>query len=246
MRLSRISFPNTITPEYFNEPTALFLRPSRVRGAVPCRNHRMGHRALVAYERPDELHNLHYSHWGGLNLQLKYDINDQTPFGGDVAHAEWATEIFEQSGEQEVLNGLLQRETRPRTTVDPDPEATGLTNEEIITHHLDFEYHEAFYVVTPEFDITAYRTLWFGLQHVCERISDGPKFGNGALQTVRWYDGEPVGDGPLCGRFEALKDIVGDLIDDDVLTREEAIEYMIEKLTAWCGKDQELIVRTPS
>ncbi|SNZ15285.1 hypothetical protein SAMN06269185_2448 [Natronoarchaeum philippinense] len=206
----------------------------------------MGHRALIAYERCDELYNLHYSHWGALNLQLKHDVDDETPFGGTEAHTEWAAEIFEQSCEQDALDTLLQGEERPRTTVDPDPEATGLTKEEIIAQHLDFEYHEAFYVVTTEFDITAYRTLWFGLQNVCKGVSDGPKFGNGALQTVRWYDGEPVGDGPLRGRFEALKDVVGDLIDDDVLTHEVATEYMIEKLTAWCGEEQELIVRTSS
>ncbi len=206
----------------------------------------MGHRALVAYERPDALYNLHYSHWGGLNLQLNYDVTHETPFGGNQVHAEWAAEIFKQSCEQVALDVLLQKEERPRTTVDPDPETTGLTKEEIITQHLDLEYHEAFYVVTHEFDVTAYRTLWFGLQHVCEHICNGPKFGNGALQTVRWYDGEPVGDGPLRGRFEALKDVVGDLIDDDVLAHDEATEYMIEKLTAWCGEDQELIVRTPS
>ncbi|WP_256391477.1 DUF6735 family protein [Natronoarchaeum rubrum] len=206
----------------------------------------MGHRALLAYERPEESYNIHYSHWGALNLQLKHDIDDETPFGGHDVHAEWAAEIFEQSCGQELPSGLLKSDERPRTTVYPDPEATGLTKEEIITQHLDFEYHEAFYVVTTEFDITAYRTLWFGLQHVCERINDGPKFGNGALQTVRWYDGEPVGDGPLRGRFEALKDVVGDLIDDDVLTHDEAIEYIIEKLTVWCGTEQELVVRTPS
>jgi len=206
----------------------------------------MGHRALVAYERSDRSYNHHYSHWGGLNLQLKHDVDDATPFGGDEFHAEWAAEIFEQSCEQEHLNATLKSDERPRTTVDPDPEAVGLTTEEIITQHLDFEYHEAFYVVTTEFDVTAYRTLWFGLQHVCESVSDGQKFGNGALHTVRWYDGVPVGDGTLCGRFEALKDVVGDLVDDDVLNHETAIEYMIEKLTAWCDEDQELIVRTPS
>lgn len=67
----------------------------------------MGHRALVAYERPDELYNFHYSHWGGLNLQLNYDVTHETPFGGDEAHTEWAAEIFEQSCEQEALDTLL-------------------------------------------------------------------------------------------------------------------------------------------
>jgi len=30
---------------------------------------------------------------------------------------------------------------------------------------------------------------------------------------VRWYDGEPVGDGHLQGQFAALKDVVGDMLD---------------------------------
>jgi hypothetical protein len=31
----------------------------------------MGHRALVAYERTDGQHTLHYSHWGAANLQTQ-------------------------------------------------------------------------------------------------------------------------------------------------------------------------------
>lgn len=41
----------------------------------------MGHRAFVAYERPDETYNLHYTHWGGCNLKLKYAITAESPFG---------------------------------------------------------------------------------------------------------------------------------------------------------------------
>ena len=47
----------------------------------------MGHRALIAYERPDRLYNCHYSHWGELNLRLKQDITPETPFGGDADSA---------------------------------------------------------------------------------------------------------------------------------------------------------------
>ncbi|WP_222918445.1 DUF6735 family protein [Natrinema sp. SYSU A 869] len=39
----------------------------------------MGHRALVAYQRPDRLYDLRYSHWGGETLSLADEITATTP-----------------------------------------------------------------------------------------------------------------------------------------------------------------------
>ena len=39
----------------------------------------MGHRALVAYRRPDRLYDLRYSHWGGENLSLATEIDAAAP-----------------------------------------------------------------------------------------------------------------------------------------------------------------------
>ncbi|RKD95163.1 DUF6735 family protein [Halopiger aswanensis] len=39
----------------------------------------MGHRALVAYRRPDRLYDLRYSHWGGEDLSLARGITAATP-----------------------------------------------------------------------------------------------------------------------------------------------------------------------
>ncbi|MDF9746069.1 DUF6735 family protein [Natrinema salsiterrestre] len=39
----------------------------------------MGHRALVAYGRPDRLYDLRYSHWGGEDLTLATEITAATP-----------------------------------------------------------------------------------------------------------------------------------------------------------------------
>ncbi|AFZ73285.1 DUF6735 family protein [Natronobacterium gregoryi] len=39
----------------------------------------MGHRALVAYRRPDHLYDLRYSHWGGDDLALVDEIDADTP-----------------------------------------------------------------------------------------------------------------------------------------------------------------------
>ena len=40
------------------------------------------------------------------------------------------------------------------------------------------------------FEVTAH-TLWFGFQYDSETVKEGG-VGNGALATVRWYDGEAV------------------------------------------------------
>ncbi|WP_226479678.1 DUF6735 family protein [Natrinema amylolyticum] len=39
----------------------------------------MGHRALVAYRRPDRLYDLRYSHWGGESLSFADEITAATP-----------------------------------------------------------------------------------------------------------------------------------------------------------------------
>ncbi|OVE85192.1 DUF6735 family protein [Natronolimnobius baerhuensis] len=39
----------------------------------------MGHRALVAYERPDHLYDLRYSHWGGQDDSLRDEITADAP-----------------------------------------------------------------------------------------------------------------------------------------------------------------------
>ncbi|ELZ18530.1 hypothetical protein C477_10703 [Haloterrigena salina JCM 13891] len=45
----------------------------------------MGHRALVAYRRPDQRYDLRYSHWGGEAVALGDRISAETPLGdGDV------------------------------------------------------------------------------------------------------------------------------------------------------------------
>jgi hypothetical protein len=68
--------------------------------------------------------------------------------------------------------------------------------------------------------------------------------GNGALATVRWQDGEPVGDGHLKGQFRALKDVVGDMVDKGVFTQSTARQYLTQKLGEWVGERQELLIPT--
>ena len=207
----------------------------------------MGHRALIAYERPDRLYNCHYSHWGGLNLRLKQDVTPKTPFGGDEDSGaiRGLFEALTEATTDETVTTLLEETSAPHSQVDHSPLVVGTTIETIITKHLDYLHHEAFYVVDADFEITAYRTHWFGLQYESQIIERAPTIGNGALRTVRWYDGEPVGDGFAQGEFRALKAVVGELVDDGVFSPEAAVEYISEKLDAWAGTREEILIRTP-
>jgi len=128
----------------------------------------MGHRALVAYERTDGQYTLHYSHWGAANLKLKHRITAETPFGSEDTDSKWAKQLLSELAdglEADAVDGYLADEDRPSTVVEPKPRATGLTLDEIVADHLDYLHHEAFFVVSTTFEVTAYRTLWFGLQY---------------------------------------------------------------------------------
>lgn len=137
----------------------------------------MGHRALIASERPDGLYNCHYAHWGALHLRLKHEITPRTPFGGTDVDSQWARNLFEQliEGAPDAdLEGYLSEENPPSTTVDPVPRVRELTLEVIITEQLYFLHHEAFYEMTSEFEITPYLVLWFGLTYHAESVDEAP------------------------------------------------------------------------
>lgn len=91
----------------------------------------------------------------------------------------WAKQLLAELAdglEADAVSGYLAGEDRPSTIVEPKPCATGVTLDEIVADHLDYE---AFFVVSSTFEVTAYRILWFGLQYDLETV------GNGALTTVR-------------------------------------------------------------
>jgi hypothetical protein len=158
---------------------------------VPWSDFTMGHRALVAYERTDGQYTPHYSHWGAASLKLKHRISAESPFGGDNTDSKWAKQLLAElvdGLEADAVDGHLAGEDRPSTVVEPKPRATGLTLDEIVADHLDYLHHEAFFVVSTSFEVTPYRTLWFGLQYDSETVEQGETVGNGALVTVRWYE----------------------------------------------------------
>ncbi len=143
----------------------------------------MGHRALVAYRRPDYLYDLRYSHWGGQELTLAGDLEAETPLAGG--------------------------------RVDADLLADSVALEHVLTDHLDPCVHEALYLVTPEFEVTAYRVLWL-------EWGDSRQQGRGALVAV------PPGerDAALRGWFRGIKTTLADAIEMGAFSRRAARSYL--------------------
>ena len=202
----------------------------------------MGTRALVAYERPDASYTLHYSHNGACNYRLKHRLTAETPFGGDKptpSHREHLEELLVRTDTPENSRSVDRLSLTP---VNPEPIAVAVSLNEIQSAYLDFLHHEAFYVVSQDFKVTAYRTLWLGLEYDYEAVDASATTGNGVLQSVTWADGEPAHDEYVHGQFQALKDIVGDRVDDDEFTPGEARAYIIEKLRAWSREETAVLV----
>ncbi len=143
----------------------------------------MGHRALVAYARPDGLYDLRYSHWGGDELVLVGTLTAQTPLG----------------------NGR----------VDADLLADSVALDRLLSAFLDPCVHEALYIVSQSFEVTAYRVLWL-------EWSDGREAGHGAIVEV-----EPGGrDFAVRTWFQATKTVLGDVIEMGGLSRRAARTYL--------------------
>ena len=203
----------------------------------------MGHRALVAYERPDGTYTLHRSHWGARNLRLKHAITHETPFAG-AASGPLVRDVFGALLECDTRgldDELRQQATQLDTSVDPDPVAVALTSERIRRDYLDYLHHEAFYEVDSDLDVTASRPLWFGLEYDCAAITHSPTVGHGALQTVQWFDGHPVDDG-VRRQFRGLKAVAGDLVDRGLFAPAEALDYLAEKLRSLPPAPHSLVI----
>jgi len=194
----------------------------------------MGHRALVAYERSDGSYNLHYSHWGACNLRLRNRITNETPYGG-TCPSQWARETHQALTAGEPVEAVRERyhiDGSGSTDVEPVPQTTDVSLEEILTAHLDYLMHEAFYVVDRAFEVTAYRTCWFGLQYEAESVDPRSAVGDGAVRRIRWHDNRPVGDGYAQGQFAGMKRVVGELLDRDVLDEATARRVLKQQLVA--------------
>jgi hypothetical protein len=207
----------------------------------------MGHRALVAYERLDSLYNLHYSHWGAHNLRLKHAITPETPFGMETA-VPGTRDCFEAllgAADTDAANEIVADADLQHARVNHEPRAVAVSFQTILEEYLDFLHHEAVYVVDVDFEVTAYRTHWFGLDYDSESITAEPTVGNGLLRTVRWHDGTPVDDSYTNGEFRGLKAVVGDMVDWGVFTPETARDYLYLKLRELMPDDQSVIAAKP-
>nr|WP_255665765.1 DUF6735 family protein [Haladaptatus sp. DYF46] len=126
----------------------------------------VGHRALVAYERPDGRYDRHYAHWGATDLALRHEIAAETPFADG--------------------NGK-RNPNRWTPAIDPTPRERALSFEDAAT--FDYRAYEAFYVVSLAWDVTAFLPLWFGT------TDDEPHAGvlvevdseNDAERARRWF-----------------------------------------------------------
>jgi hypothetical protein len=126
----------------------------------------MGHRALVAYERPDKTYNLHYSHWGACNLRLKRDITADTPLAGEHDGQDASTAVYEQlQMASSASSDSWDQSERPVPDVEYEPRALGVTFDEILGDQVNYLSHEALYCVSMSFEVTAYRTFWLGFSH---------------------------------------------------------------------------------
>lgn len=119
------------------------------------------------------------------------------------------TEVPE--GIESITRGLAG-EDHPSTVV--EPKHRGISLEEIVADHFDYPHHGAFFVVSPTFEVTAYQTLWFGLEYDSETVQQGETVGNDTLTPVRWHDGQTVGASTSRAGFQALKDVDGQAVSE--------------------------------
>jgi hypothetical protein len=200
----------------------------------------MGHRALLAYRRSDAdstadtgdgseestdgpssettgdtrgdppedaTYDLHRSHWGGADFALVDHLSADAPFATETHFA-----------------------------VDPDPVGTDLTLTEIAANRLDFLHHEAFYRVSPQFEVTPFHVLWFGLEGDSGAVERSETVGHGAL-----VEAVPEGANYLRGWFRGTKAVVGEALDRDHWSREEATQLLAERVETWAA-DREVIL----
>lgn len=174
----------------------------------------MGHRALVAYERPDGRYDRGYAQWGATDLSLRHRITAETPFAG--------------GGRNGRANGTDERDERWRPTIDPTPQATALTFEDAV--RFDYRAIEAFFVVSLSWDVTAFLPLWFGT--TIDAKSDA-----GALVEVH-------GEADMRDArrwFRATRAVVRDMVGGDVLDADDAIDYLDSRVTEWAGDRREVV-----
>lgn len=108
----------------------------------------MGQRALVCYQDETGRWSAHYSHWGGLRLELARHLEGGLEAGGTV--------------EQELPTVPV---AGARLEVRADPDVEGVDRETIVEEILSWGSHDALYFVPAVGEVEAYLVLSVGRLH---------------------------------------------------------------------------------
>lgn len=185
----------------------------------------MGHRAYIAYEREDSLFNVHYSHWGAHDLKLRNKITEQTPLGGDTEEPEYVTgfmKMLEDATPDDAEVGGYLTGPQPDTPVEPSPEYTGLTIEEVCKKADDVMI-EALYIVTNDFNVRAFEPIRV-------RFDQDSHDGNVLYLEPRWVGEDPVSNEYDCGKARGIRQTLETFVDDGMITESEARDRFIAQI----------------
>lgn len=132
----------------------------------------MGHRALVAYQvRPDE-YDVRYSHWGAARLQLKHEITADQPYADGMVDEDIRDDDWRRVSLETIKDGILR-----------------------------YGDHEALYLVSDDFEVTAFAVEGYELSRYTgtdTRANDRlelPDYNSrdrGVCFPVRWHEGDAV------------------------------------------------------
>jgi len=200
----------------------------------------MGHRAIVAYERTDGTYSLHYSHRGAFEYQLRETIGATNPFG-ECSNEIWATETIDLIRAGETIEQNPIKEKSGYTSVDPMPRGSADSLEEIANSYVNYLHYEAVYLVSMNWDVDVWVPLWAGLTYDCSRITNANVVGNRVL--VRHVDQNPVcvDHRDLTTKWAVVKEVLGDGLDDNWISSDEASTYLRSKLEKWTRPNTDLL-----
>jgi len=99
-------------------------------------------------------------------------------------------------------------------------------------------------VVSTTFEVTAYRTLWFGLQYDSETVEQGRRSGTARSRRCAGTTASRSATATCRDSSRPSKDVVGDMLDKGVFTPSTARQYLKQKLAKRVGDQQELRIPT--
>lgn len=200
----------------------------------------MGHRAIVAYEKNDEMYSLHYSHRGAFEYRLREEITESHPFGKG-SNETWATETIDSIRSGEPIEQYPIEEHSGSTSVEPSPKDSAASLEEIANTVVNYLHYEAVYVVSINWDVEVWIPLWTGLSYESGRIETADVIGNGVLVAQTKQNPVCLDHQDLLKKWSILKEILGEGIDNSWITPGEASSYLQSKVADWTRPNTTLL-----